>query len=127
MAKSHTRQNARERCCKANKMEQIKSPLAGWVGGKYLLSKTIIPMIPEHQCYAEPFAGAAWILFRKKPSKCEVLNDINGDVVNLYRVVQHHWEAFVDALRWTLVSRNDFTRLLDTPPSVLTDIQRATR
>ncbi|MEO5334661.1 MAG: DNA adenine methylase [Magnetococcus sp. YQC-5] len=107
-------------------MEQIKSPLAGWVGGKYLLSKTIVPMIPEHQCYAEPFAGAAWILFRKKPSKCEVINDINGDVVNLYRVVQHHWEAFVGALRWTLVSRDEFTRLLDTPPGVLTDIQRAT-
>lgn len=106
---------------------QIRAPLSGWVGGKYLLSKTIVPMIPEHQCYAEPFAGAAWILFRKRPSPCEVLNDINGDVVNLYRVVQHHWGAFTEALRWALSSREDFDRLLDTPAGVLTDIQRAVR
>ena len=106
---------------------QVRSPLSGWVGGKYLLSKTIVPMIPEHQCYAEPFAGAAWILFRKKPSPCEVLNDINGDVVNLYRVVQNHWRAFTEALRWALPSREEFDRLLDTPASALTDIQRAVR
>ncbi|MBF0192499.1 MAG: DNA adenine methylase [Magnetococcales bacterium] len=108
-------------------MEQIRSPLAGWVGGKYLLSKTIVPLIPEHQCYAEPFSGAAWILFRKTPSACEVLNDINGDVVNLYRVVQHHWEAFVEELRWSLSSREEFTRLLDSPTAGMTNIQRAAR
>lgn len=106
---------------------QIRPPLSGWVGGKYLLSKTIVPMIPEHHCYAEPFAGAAWILFRKRPSPCEILNDINGDVVNLYRVVQHHWEAFTEALRWSLSSREDFDRLLDTPDGTLTDVQRAVR
>lgn len=97
------------------------------MGGKYLLSKAIVPLIPDHQCYAEPFAGAAWILFRKPPARCEVLNDINGDVVNLYRIVQHHWEAFVAELRWVLVSREDFDRLLDTPAASLTDIQRAAR
>jgi DNA adenine methylase len=129
MATSQTRQIARERLCEVAKMKeyQIRAPLSGWVGGKYLLSKTIVPMIPEHQCYAEPFAGAAWILFRKKPSPCEVLNDINGDVVNLYRVIQHHWGAFTEGLRWALSSREEFDRFLDTPAAVLTDIQRAVR
>ncbi|MBF0400787.1 MAG: DNA adenine methylase [Magnetococcales bacterium] len=106
---------------------QVRPPLSGWVGGKYLLSKTIVPMIPAHRCYVEPFAGAAWILFRKRPSPCEILNDINGDVVNLYRVVQHHWETFTEALRWSLSSREDFDRLLDTPVGTLTDVQRAVR
>ncbi|MEO5335003.1 MAG: DNA adenine methylase [Magnetococcus sp. YQC-5] len=128
MAKSQTRQTARERLCEVVKMEdRVKTPLSGWLGGKYLLSKTIVPMIPECQCYAEPFAGAAWILFRKKPSPCEVLNDINGDVVNLYRVVQHHWGAFTEALQWVLSSREEFERFLDTPTVALTDIQRAVR
>ncbi|WP_130472286.1 DNA adenine methylase [Candidatus Magnetaquicoccus inordinatus] len=107
--------------------EKIRSPLAGWVGGKYLLSRTIVPLIPEHQCYAEPFAGAAWVLFQKKPSKCEVINDINGEVVNLYRIVRYHWEAFVDSLRWVLSSREEFEKLLATPAGSLTDIQRAVR
>ncbi len=105
----------------------IRSPLSGWMGGKYLLSRTIVPMIPEHQCYAEPFAGAAWVLFRKPPSKCEVLNDINRDVVNIYRVVQHHWEVFANTLQWSLSSREEFDRLLDTPAESMTDIQRAAR
>ncbi|GAB0057454.1 hypothetical protein SIID45300_01782 [Candidatus Magnetaquicoccaceae bacterium FCR-1] len=105
----------------------IKPPLAGWMGGKYLLSKTIVSQIPAHRCYVEPFAGAAWVLFRKPPSASEVLNDINGDVINLYRVVQHHWASFADALRWSLSSREEFIRLLDTPASSLTDIQRAAR
>ncbi|MBF0583069.1 MAG: DNA adenine methylase [Magnetococcales bacterium] len=106
---------------------QVRPPLSGWVGGKYLLSKTIVPMIPAHRCYVEPFAGAAWIFFRKKPAQCEVLNDINSDVVNLYRVVQHHWGAFTESLRWVLPSREEFDRLQATPSVALTDIQRAVR
>ncbi|MCB1621874.1 MAG: DNA adenine methylase [Thiothrix sp.] len=38
----------------------IRSPLAGWLGGKYQLSRRIVQRIPQHDCYAEPFAGAAW-------------------------------------------------------------------
>lgn len=105
----------------------VKSPLAGWVGGKYQLARKIIPRIPEHQCYYEPFAGAAWVLFKKDPSASEVLNDINRDIVTLYRVVQHHLEEFIRWFRWVLVSRDEFERWLRTDPTTLTDIQRAAR
>ncbi|MBF0175371.1 MAG: DNA adenine methylase [Magnetococcales bacterium] len=108
-------------------INQIKSPLAGWMGGKRLLAKKIVPLIPEHTCYIEPFAGAAWILFSKPPAKQEDLNDINRDVVNLYRVVRHHWSAFVDAIQWFVTSRAEFERFLDVSPENLTDIQRAVR
>ncbi|MBF0192824.1 MAG: DNA adenine methylase, partial [Magnetococcales bacterium] len=81
----------------------------------------------DHHCYIEPFAGAAWILFRKRPSSCEVLNDINGDIINLYRIVRCHWEAFVESLQWVLSSREEFDRFLDTPVGTLTDLQRAVR
>jgi len=105
----------------------IKSPLSGWMGGKFLLSKQIVPMIPAHDCYCEPFAGAAWVFFKKERSKVEVLNDINTDIITLYRVVQHHLEEFIRWFKWVLVSRNEFERWLQAEPKTLTDIQRAVR
>lgn len=103
-----------------------KSPLA-WVGGKSKLTSTIIPLIPDHKCYAEVFAGAAWLLFRKEPVKVEVINDINGDLVTLYRVIQNHLEEFVRYFKWMLVSRDEWDRLKRVDESTLTDIQRAAR
>ena len=108
-------------------MAIIKSPLSGWIGGKWQLSKQILPLIPKHTCYVEPFAGAAWLLFRKAPSDVEVLNDINREIVTLYRVIQHHLDEFVRYFRWALVSRDEFERWLLVAPETLTDIQRATR
>ncbi len=104
-----------------------KSPLAGWIGGKFQLAKQIIERIPEHECYCEPFAGAAWVLFRKPPSTTEVINDINRDVVTLYRVVQHHLDELVRWFRWALASRDEFQRLMEVDPVTLTDIQRSAR
>jgi len=98
-----------------------------YLGGKSLLVDTIVPLIPPHKVYVEPFAGAAWVLFGKEPSKVEVLNDINVDIVNLYRVVKNHMEEFVRTFKWILVSREEFERFKKLPPETLTDIQRAVR
>lgn len=103
-----------------------KSPLA-WVGGKSKLTATIIPLIPPHKCYVETFAGAAWVMFRKPESKVEVINDINSDLVTLYRVIQNHLEEFVRYFKWSLISREEFARLQAVPPETLTDIQRSAR
>lgn len=84
-------------------------------------------MLPEHICYVEPFAGGAAIFFLKEPSKSEVLNDCNGDVVNLYRVVQNHLEEFVRQFKWALTSRQIFEWEKMKRPETLTDIQRAAR
>ena len=103
------------------------SPIVPWIGGKRRLAKHIIPMFPEHTCYVEPFAGGAALYFLKPPAKVEILNDINGELVNLYRVVQHHLEEFVRQFKWALVSRQAFLWHKDTRPELLTDIQRAAR
>lgn len=105
----------------------IKPPLSGWMGGKWQLSKQILPLIPQHTCYVEPFAGAAWLLFRKPCAEAEVLNDINREIVTLYRVLQHHLEEFIRYFKWSLISRDEFERLCLVDPDTLTDIQRAAR
>jgi DNA adenine methylase len=79
-----------------------------WIGGKGRLADKLLPLFPAHQCYVEPFAGAAALFFRKRPAPAEVLNDINGDLVNLYRVVQHHLEEFIRQFKWALTSRKIF-------------------
>ncbi|HOV92254.1 MAG TPA: DNA adenine methylase [Candidatus Kapabacteria bacterium] len=99
----------------------------GYVGGKRLLVKQILPLIPEHKTYVEAFAGAAWLLFAKEESEVEVLNDINGDLVNLYRIVKYHLEEFCRQFRWLLTARDEYERFLKEEPEALTDIQRAVR
>ncbi len=63
----------------------------------------------------------------KSPSKAEVINDINGELVNLYRVLKHHLEEFMRQFKWALVSRAMYQWLNITPTETLTDIQRAAR
>lgn len=105
----------------------MNSPLA-YIGGKSKLAETIIKMIPDHRAYCEVFAGAAWVFFRKEPSKYETINDLDSDLVCFYRVLQHHLEEFLKQFKWLLSSRewfHDWKR--QQAAGGLTDIQRAAR
>lgn len=105
----------------------MATPIIPWIGGKRRLAKRILPIFPAHECYVEPFAGGAALFFLKDQSDVEVLNDINGELVNLYRVVKHHLEEFVRQFKWALISRQIYGWLKQTPEETLTDIQRAAR
>jgi len=98
-----------------------------YMGGKSLLAKKIITRIPEHNCYCEVFAGAAWLLFKKEESDVEIINDINTDLVTLFRVIKLHLEEFIRYLKWILVARDEFERFKKENPETLTDIQKAVR
>lgn len=105
----------------------MKSPIGGYQGGKSRLAKKIIEQLPEHTCYCEPFCGAAWVLFRKEPSKVEVINDMNRDLVTLFRVLQNHPEEFARHFKFVFLSRDEYQRLLRVSEDTLTDVQRAVR
>lgn len=113
-------------------MNPVKSvlPPAPYIGGKSKLADEIIRIInqTDHQRYLEPFIGMGGVFFRREfQPKTECINDRNGEVVNLFRILQRHYVQFMDTLKWQLTTRQDFERLNNTDPSTLTDLERAAR
>ncbi len=100
------------------------------IGGKRALAGRIIERINQipHTGYAEPFVGMGGVFFRRdhRP-KTEVINDINGEVANLFRILQRHYPQFMDTLKFQVTSRREFERLARCDPSTLTDLERAAR
>ncbi|MCE5186086.1 MAG: DNA adenine methylase [Planctomycetaceae bacterium] len=96
-----------------------------WMGGKTKQAAQIVKLIPEHTCYVEVFGGAANILFAKPRSKTEVLNDINADLVTLFRVVKYHRREFLRQLQFVTHSRREFDDFK--AQRGLTDCQKAAR
>ncbi|MFS0849626.1 DNA adenine methylase [Novosphingobium panipatense] len=105
-------------------------PLAPYIGGKRQLARRLVALINsiEHRTYAEVFVGMGGVFLRRdqKPP-AEVINDWSEDVATFFRVVQHHYLAFLDMLRWQITSRAGFEKLLALEPSSLTDLQRSAR
>jgi len=104
----------------------MRGPI-NYIGGKNRLANVIIERIPAHLTYIEPFSGGARVFFRKAPSKVEVLNDLDGELVNFYRVCQNHHEELARSMRFMPVSREWFVGLEKSSLEGLTDIQRAAR
>lgn len=106
------------------------SPVAGYVGGKRRLAARIIERIEAtpHNLYAEPFVGMGGVFLRRSlVPKVEAINDASRDVACLFRVLQRHYQAFLDMLKWQVASRSEFERLAQTEPDTLTDLERAAR
>lgn len=106
-------------------MNHDPKPLVAWAGGKRRLLKHLLPLIPKHACYVEAFGGGGAMLFGKEPSKVEVFNDINGELVNLMRQVKFHSPEMLRELSFVPNSRELFKLFLGQPG--LTEIQRAAR
>lgn len=77
-----------------------------WVGGKNSCADKIVEMMPEHYCYVEVFAGGLWCYFAKPVSKVECVNDLNGELVNFYRVLQRRGKDFEERAKWELYARD---------------------
>jgi DNA adenine methylase len=113
-------------------MERVKpaAPVAPWLGGKKRLHSLIIEKIEAipHRAYIEPFVGMGGVFLRRRlRPKLEVANDLNGEIVNLFRILQRHLPQLMEVMRFGIASRRDFERLRETSPSTLTDLERAAR
>ncbi|EJD3963544.1 DNA adenine methylase [Salmonella enterica] len=88
----------------------IKHPAIRYHGGKFRLATWIISHFPAHRCYVEPFGGAASVLLKKEPSEAEVYNDLDGDVVNLFRMLRNPAtsQELIAACALTPYSREEF-------------------
>ena len=105
-------------------------PVAAYLGGKKMLAARLIERIAAvpHETYVEPFVGMGGVFLRRPfRARAEVINDISGDVATLFRVLQRHYGALMDMLRWQLTSRAEFERLLGMAADTLTDLERAAR
>lgn len=78
---------------KTQAIDQITRPALRYQGSKFRLAQWIIANMPPHKIYVEPFGGSAAVLLQKKPINTEVYNDINGDIVNVFRVLQDKEKA----------------------------------
>lgn len=82
----------------------MKTPIT-YYGGKQKLAPLIIELIPPHTLYAEPFCGGAAVFFAKKPSPVELLNDMNGELINFYRIIKNRFDELIVEINDTLHSR----------------------
>lgn len=106
----------------------MPKPIISWMGGKSKLLDELFRVMPAHRCYVEVFSGGAALFFAKEPSAVEVINDINGDLVNLYRVVKDDDEALIARLQWLFASRQIFYEYRDfAKNATLSDLERAAR
>jgi DNA adenine methylase len=104
----------------------LKPPIVR-MGGKSKLRKTIIEMIPEHTCYAEVFFGAGWVYFGKQPSKVEVINDVDKELINLFRMIKYHAPEIERMLEYEFSGRDIFEEYKNISLEHLTEIHRAVR
>lgn len=99
----------------------------GWYGGKYSHLSWLLPLLPKTQHYCEPFAGSAAVLLNREPSPVETYNDIDGEVVNFFRVLRDQKEALIEAIGLTPFSREEFEIACSQPDKELSDLERARR
>lgn len=83
-------------------------PIVRYHGGKWRLAPWIIDQMPPHRVYVEPFGGGGSVLMRKPRSYAEVYNDLDGEIVNLFRVLRDQGEKLREVISLTPFSRVDF-------------------
>lgn len=105
---------------------QIRRPVLRYHGGKWRLAPWIISHFPKHSAYVEPFGGGASVLMQKEPSREEVYNDLDGDIVNVFRVLRNPFKAYIleHLLSLTPYAREEFEGAYE---EAVSDVEQARR
>ena len=99
----------------------------GWYGGKYSHLDWLLPLLPLAHHYCEPFGGSAAVLLNRIPSPVETYNDIDGELVNFFRILRDQKEALIEAIGLTPFSREEFQLAIKKPDGNVSDLERARR
>lgn len=104
----------------------MKTPIT-YYGGKQTLLKYLLPLIPQHRMYCEPFFGGGAVFFAKPKSEVEVINDINGEIVNFFKVIKTKFPELQSEIKATLHSRELYKKamVVYAHPDLFTDVKRA--
>ncbi|MDX9703950.1 MAG: DNA adenine methylase [Candidatus Auribacterota bacterium] len=104
----------------------LKTPIT-YYGGKQTLLRHILPLIPAHTTYTEAFVGGASVYFAKQPAELEVINDVNGNLVNFYKVLQSNYHELKHRIDETLHSRreHEYAQIVYDYPEFFLSIDRA--
>jgi DNA adenine methylase len=98
----------------------------GWYGGKFSHLDWLLPLLPSCMHYCEPFGGSAAVLLNRSPSPIETYNDVDGELVNFFRVLRQDKDQLIEAIGLTPFSREEFELSLQTDVTV-SDLERARR
>lgn len=99
----------------------------GWYGGKFSHLEWLLPLLPACHHYCEPFAGSAAVLLNREPSPVETYNDIDGDVVNFFRVLRDKPDDLARAIALTPFSREEFHLAIYGDTEDVSDVELARR
>ncbi len=99
----------------------------GWYGGKFSHLDWLLPLLPQTKHYCEPFGGSAAVLLNREPSPVETYNDLDGEVVNFFRVLRTQKDALIEAIGLTPFSREEFELAISPNNQELSDLERARR
>jgi DNA adenine methylase len=99
----------------------------GWYGGKYSHLSWLLPLLPKANHYCEPFGGSAAVLINRHPSPVETYNDIDGEVVNFFRVLRDQRDELIEAIGLTPFSREEFVIAIQESVDGLSNLERARR
>ena len=99
----------------------------GWYGGKYSHLDWLLPLLPPTTHYCEPFGGSAAVLINREPSPVETYNDIDGQVVNFFRVLRDQKGTLIEAIGLTPFAREEFIKAFSESQENLSDLEKARR
>ncbi|EGT0695720.1 DNA adenine methylase [Clostridium perfringens] len=96
-----------------------------WPGAKWSIAERIINMMPEHKIYIEPFFGSGAVFFNKSSCNLEILNDLDNEVVNLFKVIRDYPEELANKIYFTPYSREEYKESYKRNDKELDDIEKA--
>ncbi|MCE7984610.1 MAG: DNA adenine methylase [Caldilinea sp. CFX5] len=99
----------------------------GWYGGKYTHLDWLLPLLPYTTHYCEPFGGSAAVLVNREPSPVETYNDVDGELVNFFRVLRNQKEELLEAIGLTPFAREELRIAVNESDEQLSDLERARR